>query len=139
MQKAIITSSAKSFRQAVLKHKVDEGLSRLTDCRHCPLKNKCLRNPESPNTRKGKGRQVTFIHRTPACATEWMKARVDSDEGKRRYGERMAVVEPVFGNITANKGLNYFTLRGKTKVDMQWKLYCTVHNIEKLVRYGNIV
>ncbi|TVZ40350.1 transposase, IS4 family [Alteromonadaceae bacterium 2753L.S.0a.02] len=112
---------------------------RLTDCRHCALKNNCLRNPASPNTRKGKGRQVTFIHRTAACPTEWMKARVDSKEGKRRYGQRMATVEPVFGNITVRKGLDYFTLRGKTKVDIQWKLYCTVHNVEKLVRYGNIV
>ena len=28
--------------------------------------------------------------------------------------------------------------RGRRKVDTQWKLYCLVHNIEKLMRYGTI-
>ena len=41
---------------------------------------------------------------------------------------------PVFGNICYNKGLRRFTLRGRAKVDMQWKLFCLVHNIEKLAR-----
>lgn len=29
-----------------------------------------------------------------------------------------------------------FTLRGQKKVDTQWKLYCLVHNIEKLAHHG---
>ena len=53
-------------------------------------------------------------------------------EGKRLYGQRFATVEPVFGNIRHNKHLNRFTLRGTKKVDTQWKLFCLVHNIEKL-------
>ncbi|WP_246175646.1 MULTISPECIES: transposase [Pseudoalteromonas] len=28
--------------------------------------------------------------------------------------------------------LNKLTLRGQTKVNAQWQLYCLVHNIEKL-------
>ena len=47
-----------------------------------------------------------------------------------------ATVEPVFGNLCYNKGLTRFTLRGRTKVDGQWKLFCLVHNIEKLARTG---
>jgi hypothetical protein len=35
-----------------------------------------------------------------------------------------------------NEGLNRFTLRGRQKVDGQWKLYCLVHNIEKLANHG---
>jgi len=46
-------------------------------------------------------------------------------------------IEPVFGNITSNKGTNKLTLRGKAKVTCQWMMYCIVHNIEKLWRYGN--
>ena len=49
---------------------------------------------------------------------------------------RFATVEPVFGNLRANKRLHRFTLRGKTKVDGQWKLYCMMHNIEKLAHHG---
>ena len=52
------------------------------------------------------------------------------------YGGRFATVEPVFGNLRHNKGLDRFTLRGKTKVDGQWKLFCLVHNIEKLAHHG---
>ncbi len=40
--------------------------------------------------------------------------------------------EPVFANVRAQKSLHRFTLRGKTKVNVQWKLYCLVHNLEKL-------
>ena len=49
---------------------------------------------------------------------------------------RFATVEPVFGNLRGNKRLHRFTLRGKTKVDGQWKLYCMMHNIEKLANHG---
>jgi hypothetical protein len=34
------------------------------------------------------------------------------------------------------KRLDRFTLRGQKKVDGQWKLYCLVHNIEKLAHHG---
>ncbi len=37
-----------------------------------------------------------------------------------------------------NTRLNRFTLRGQKKVDTQWKLYCLVHDIEKLAHYGNL-
>ena len=30
------------------------------------------------------------------------------------------------------------SLRGKAKVTCQWTMYCIVHNIEKLWRYGNM-
>jgi hypothetical protein len=36
---------------------------------------------------------------------------------------RFATVEPVFGNLRYNKRLSRFTLRGKAKVDGQFKLY----------------
>jgi len=39
--------------------------------------------------------------------------------------------EPVFANITYCKGITRFTLRGDKKVNIQWKLYCIVHNISK--------
>ena len=49
---------------------------------------------------------------------------------------QLAIVEPVFGNIKAQKRLNRFTLRTKEKVNIQWGLYCTIHNIEKIANYG---
>ncbi|KKL09046.1 hypothetical protein LCGC14_2569780, partial [marine sediment metagenome] len=113
---------------------------RLLQCRHCPKKHQCMQNPESANHRKGKGRQVSYtleLKRGPTY-TDWMKHRVDSPQGKEIYSHRMSVVEPVFGNIGTNKGLNRFSLRGREKVQGQWQLYCLVHNIEKLANYGQM-
>jgi len=65
-----------------------------------------------------------------------MKKKIDSDTGREMITRRFATVEPVFGNLRGNKRLHRFTLRGKTKVDGQWKLYCMMHNIEKLANNG---
>jgi hypothetical protein len=111
---------------------------RLTDCRHCDLKHQCMRNPDSPNDRSGHGRQVSFTINKGKSATEWMKKRVDSQLGKKIYGHRMSVVEPVFGNIGTNKGLNRFSLRGKAKVQGQWLMFSLIHNIEKIMNYGQL-
>jgi len=113
---------------------------RLTTCRRCHIKHQCMRNPASANHHKGHGRHVSFIIESKRAPnyTDWMKHRVDSEKGKQIYSHRMSVVEPVFANIGVNKRLNRFSLKGKTKVQGQWRLYCMVHNIEKLANYGKI-
>ncbi len=45
---------------------------------------------------------------------------------------RMAIIEPVFANITFHKKMNRFTLRSKAKVNIQMTLYCMAHNIGKI-------
>ena len=110
-----------------------EGAQR--DCLPCSHRDRCLRFPA-----KTKTRQVAFIQGKvairPENHTARMKKRIDSPTGRARYGERFAAVEPVFGNVRYNKGLDRFTLRGRKKVDAQWKLFCLVHNIEKLAHHG---
>ena len=104
------------------------------DCLPCTHRERCLLTPH-----KTKTRQVTFFQGRAdgnESHTDKMKRRIDSPEGRARYGRRFATVEPVFGNLRHNKQLNRFTLRGKKKVDAQWKLYCLVHNIEKLAHHG---
>jgi hypothetical protein len=105
-------------------------------CGPCPLRARCLRHPGRTAVR-----QVVFFtgaRHHPESHTERMKRRLDSEEGRRHYARRIAIVEPVFANLRHNKRLDRFTLRGRHKVDTQWKLYCLVHNIEKLARYGNM-
>ncbi|MCZ8207708.1 MAG: transposase, partial [Aquidulcibacter sp.] len=60
----------------------------------------------------------------------------DTPDGRAQYAQRFAAVEPVFANLRANKRLDRFTLRGRLKVDTQWKLSCRVHNIEKIAKSG---
>lgn len=106
------------------------------DCVPCAQRDKCLRTPARTKTR-----QVSFFQGKAdgtESFTDKMKARIDSPEGQAKYGRRFATVEPVFGNIRHNKQLNRFTLRGQKKVDAQWKLYCLVHNIEKLAHHGYV-
>ena len=54
---------------------------------------------------------------------------------RHHHRKRIAIVEPVFANLR-NKGMNRFTLRGRRKVDAQWKMFNLVHNIEKIANYG---
>ena len=102
----------------------------LKDCQACPLQVQCMRNPPSD-----RGRQVQFVNDDPSeqlSCSDKMKVKIDSPVGRRQHGERLGCIEPVFGNITTNKGMNKLTLRGQTKVNAQWQMYCLVHNIEKL-------
>ena len=100
-------------------------------CRDCPLRSKCLRHPHTP------ARQVRlFSNKRPGSITDTMRAKIDTPEGRAIYGRRLANVEPVFGNIRAQKQMDRFTLRGRAKVNIQWTLFCLVHNIEKIVHFG---
>ena len=107
------------------------------DCVPCAHRARCLRTPATTAVRN-----VAFFHgrveRPPSArsetASQRMKARIDEPENRERYAQRFGVVEPVFGNLCYNKGLRRFTLRGRAKVEGQWKLFCLVHNIEKLAR-----
>jgi transposase len=104
-------------------------------CLPCALRAQCLRDPA-----KTKVRQVVFFNGRSAGVGETftakMKRKIDSVLGKRLYQRRLAIAEPPFANIRSAKGLDRFTLRGKTKVNGQWLLYCLVHNIGKIQRYG---
>ena len=102
----------------------------INDCRNCPLRTKCMKHDV-----KKTGRQVAFLHKEQGeniSYTQKMKEKIDSSPGRRQYSKRLGNIEPVFGNITVNKGMNKFTLRGQDKVEPQWKMFCLVHNIEKL-------
>ena len=76
------------------------------------------------------------ISELPETATEKMKRRIDSAHGRHVYSKRLGIVEPVFGNIRTTMKLDRFSLRGRRKVNQQWQLYCLLHNVGKLHRYG---
>jgi hypothetical protein len=110
--------------------------SKITACRGCALRPKCLRNPGT------KLRQVYKFEgrRAPEpgaeTATQRMIKKIDGAVGRFLYSRRMGIVEPVFGNIRHALGLDRFTLRGQVKVNVQWKLFALVHNLFKIHRAG---
>lgn len=100
-------------------------------CKDCPLRAPCLRKPQTTRSRQ----LAVLTRKTEQTHSQRMRERIDSGWGREQYGRRFVTVEPVFGNVRANKRLNRFTLRGQAKVDGQWKLFALVHNIEKWANY----
>lgn len=107
------------------------------DCEPCEQRTRCLRTPETTATR-----QVSFIlgrnPSKPETPTERMKRKIDTEQGRHYYSQRLGTVEPVFADITHATGLKRFSLRGKRKVNTQWMMYCLAHNIGKIQRYGDM-
>jgi len=98
------------------------------DCQTCPLKSRCIYG-------KG-GKRKHLAVPIGESLSKQMVEKIDTEQGRRIYPQRLAIVEPVFANIRANKRLDRFTLRGKIKVNIQWLMFCLVHNIEKILNYG---
>jgi len=67
-------------------------------------------------------------------AMEKMKQKLKTETGRAIYKMRKAIVEPVFGQIKATRGIRAFLLRGLEKTQAEWKLICATHNLLKLFR-----
>ena len=61
-----------------------------------------------------------------------MRRRIRQTGHRSRYRLRKHIVEPVFGQIKAARGLRQLLLRGVEKVTCEWALICTAHNLAKL-------
>jgi transposase len=105
--------------------------ARAEDCAACPLRSRCL--SKSDASRRYLSIQVDTGE--PNLIDE-MKAKIDSEQGKKIYARRLGIVEPVFANICVHKHMDLFTLRTKQKVDVQWRLFALVHNIGKIHVFG---
>ena len=106
-------------------------VSNESDCRSCQLRAKCVR------VKDAKRRYLSYYaDATGENISFTMIKKIDSEKGRNIYPRRIAIVEPVFANIRAQKRMDKFNLRGKVKVNIQWLLYCMVHNIEKVANYG---
>ncbi len=109
-------------------------MGHIENCKNCSLRSKCIRNKNT------KARQVAKLDLTKLEGKESFTAkmirRFDTPEGRSLYSKRMGTVEPVFGHLRGTLHLDRFTVRSKPKVNNQWLLYCIVHNIGKIQRYG---
>jgi len=106
-------------------------VSKETDCNVCHLRTKCLRYKDA------KRRYFTYYaDATGDNISHAMIKKIETEKGRKIYPQRIAIVEPVFANIRVHKRMDKFNLRGKIKVNIQWLLYCMVHNIGKIAKYG---
>jgi hypothetical protein len=61
-----------------------------------------------------------------------MKRKLATLRGQRLYARRKAIVEPVFGQIKHARSFRQFLRRGLGRVQEEWALICTAHNLLKL-------
>ena len=69
-------------------------------------------------------------------ARDRMRRKLRTKRGRERYALGMETMEPVFGQIKQGRGFRQFLLRGLAKVNREWLLICTGHNLLKLFRFG---
>jgi transposase len=101
-------------------------------CDVCPRRKDCLRSEKSKYR----------LYQIPVGGVDRdhikrMIQKIDTPEGRKMYSRRMGIVEPVFANIRTHKRMDHFTLRSQIKVNIQWTLFCIVHNLSKIARYGD--
>ena len=106
--------------------------ARQEDCAACPARARCLSKPTSSH------RYLSIQTEQQPNLIDEMKAKIDSPQGKKIYARRLGIVEPVFANICVQKHMDRFTLRSKSKVDVQWRLFALVHNIGKIHSFGTL-
>ncbi len=65
---------------------------------------------------------------------ETMEHRLATAAGRGLYKLRKQTVEPVFGIIKEVMGFRRFSLRGKSKANLEWMLVCAAYNLKRLHR-----
>ena len=105
------------------------------DCTACPERSRCLRSIKQKGARQVNLKIGEYGTRKSG-PLQRMKEKIDANLGRHIYSMRLGIVEPVFGHLTDAIGIKRFTLRGKEKVDGQWKLMTLLHNLTKIHRYG---
>ena len=95
-------------------------------CVGCPLASSCL-------LYERREKNTPILDNVHGSALADMARRNRTDEFRDVYRKRKAIVEPVFGNLKWNKMLRLFVTSRK-KASAWWKMVCTAHNIEKLIK-----
>jgi transposase len=130
----LMKSRCPNFQTGPQGYRGSSYIGEAENCSCCELRDRCIRNPNT------KARQVAKLQKgirdDKKSYTRKMIERFDSARGRFFYSQRMGTVEPVFANIRYTLGLDRFTLRGRVKVNIQWQLFCMVHNIGKIMRYA---
>ncbi len=92
-------------------------------------------------THRGKKRQRAYksedekvIKKVPEFFRERlrMKKKMETEEGKRIYGLRKTVVEPVIGNIKYNLRFDEFLVRGLDGAKLEMNIASIAHNLKKI-------
>lgn len=70
-----------------------------------------------------------------ATSKDRMARKLRTKRGREVYRKRKQIVEPVFGQTKACRGIRGFLLRGHDAVRGEWQLICATSNLLKLLRH----
>ena len=111
------------FKKEGLKEGRRVRVYQCSDCPGCPDKEQCT-SSSYRRIERPEGEDLVEANR----------AKILSDEGKKKYKKRMHTVEPVFGHIKFNLGYRHFLLRGLERVKGEFNLMCIGYNLKKIAR-----
>ena len=60
-----------------------------------------------------------------------MRRVLATPDGRALYRRRQATIEPVFGQIKFNRGIDRFLRRGRAAARSEWRLVTATHNLLK--------
>ena len=98
-----------------------------TACGDCPVHEQCTEDRQGVRTIEVP-REYAIVRRA--------HERVRSEEGRRLYGRRKVIVEPVFGQWQHNRGVRRLRLRGVRGCDIEVHLLAIGHNAKKFWKQG---
>lgn len=104
--------------------KPDVRIYKCMDCIGCERKQECTR-----------AEQRTICMDPREHLIEKMRSKLDTSAGRRKYGKRKYLVEPIFGDMKYNLKIREFLLRGKIKAVGEFLLMCITHNLRKIAKY----
>lgn len=93
-----------------------------TDCEACPNR---------PDCTKGRARHLQVDFKLIEM-TKQMRGRLNTAEGKQKYGERIYEIEPVMADIKRNQNFAEFLCKGKTMALIELGLASSAHNLKKI-------
>ena len=97
--------------------------ARVKDCKECPFKKDCC----------GNKRRQSLTFSVYRHYHQRMQERVESREGKKMTGRRMATVEPVFGSLLNYYGMKRSNAKGKQAAHKMMLMAATAYNLQKLL------
>lgn len=100
-------------------------LTRRSDCKNCPIKQKCI----------GKGFEKKIGITVYRDEYERNNKRVNSKLGRYMKGKRQSTVEPVFGTLTQFMGLRKINTIGIKQANKVMHMSACAYNLKKLLKF----
>jgi len=103
-----------------------------SDCKGCPLKEKCIRQKKTDKTPLEDRVKRLNVSKYFLAQRESMEKKISTEEGILLRINRSIQAEGVFATIKEDMNFRRFMMRGKKNVTVEWHLVSMAYNILKL-------